>query len=441
MATGADPFASAPLTLKAYRALGGLVGPALPLVLDARRRAGKEDPDRLAERRGVAGPSRPAGRLAWLHGGSVGEALSLLPLAARLKAARPATQILLTTGTVTAARLIAARLPVGAIHQYAPIDRPAYVRRFLDHWRPDAAVFVEAELWPNMVLETRRRARFMALVNARMSPRSFENWRRRARAARCLLSAFDVVMAQDEANAARLTGLLRRTVSGEANLKHAAPSPPTDEAAVAAFRAQIGPRRAWLAASTHEGEEEAAADVHAALVAGFDRLLTIIAPRHPVRADAVAAMLTARGLAVARRSADHEITPETDVYLVDALGELELFYRLAPVAFVGGSFVDVGGHNPLEPARLGSAILVGPHAHNFEDDYAALLDAGAAPRVADADELAHAVERLLKDEAARTRQAAAAADFARVRGATALDVVYGRLRPGLEAALSEGDAA
>ena len=409
-----------------YRAGTELLGPAIELWLKRRLARGKEDPARLPERLGRPGRERPPGRLVWLHAASVGEAMSVLPLIERLLAARADASVLLTTGTVTSARLMAERLPPRAAHQFAPIDRPSAVRRFLDHWRPDLAIWVESELWPNLVAETARRGVRMALVNARLSERSFRRWRRIGWMVRPMLSAFELALAQGEADAGRLRALGGRDVRCLGNLKSAAPPLAGDPAELASLRAAVGDRPRWLAASTHPGEEAVAAEVHRRLAPHFPRLLTVIAPRHPERGGELARTL---GPTVARRSAGEP--PDAEIYLADTMGELGLFYRLCPVVLVGGSLVPHGGQNPLEPARLGAAVLFGPHMRNFAEAEARLIAAGAR-RVAGGDELATAVGDLLANPAEATRLGGALA-AATAQDAGVLDAVVAAMLPMLDA--------
>lgn len=403
-----------------YAALAGLVAPALGLWLRRRARRGKEDPARLGERRGESPLARPPGRLVWIHGASVGEARSVLPLLDRILAAHPAAEALVTTGTLTSARLLAQTLPARARHQFAPLDVPAWTARFLDHWRPDAALWVESELWPNMLAAMASRGIPAALVNARLSARSFARWRRLGAALRPPLGAFAHVLAQSDADAARFAALGARGVGMPGNLKFDAAILPVDAAGLAALRAALAGRPCWLAASTHDGEEEIAAAAHAALAPAIPGLATVIVPRHAARGDAIAAMLATRGLAVARRSRGALPDRATQVYLADTMGELGLFYRLAPVAFIGRSLAKGGGQNPLEAATLGTALVAGPETANFADIYDRLAVAGGVRIVRDVAGLAAALGDLLGDTAARAAAAAAATAVATEgRGATA----------------------
>lgn len=395
-----------------YRGLTHLAGPAVRLYLDHRQRQGKEDPLRRGERLGYADRPRPAGRLIWAHGASVGEANSALVLLARLLADAPDAHVLLTTGTVSSAQVMAARLPDRAFHQFAPVDLPDVAARFLDHWRPDAVLWMESELWPNQLTALARRGVPAALVNARMSARSFRRWRRVPGAVAAMLASFRTVLAQSPDDAERLRQLGAPGVTCVGNLKFSAELQPVDELALTELRRVVGTRPVWLFSSTHAGEETLAAQVHQALANELPGLLTIIAPRHPPRGDAIYDELTGLGLRVARRSAGETPGPEHDVYLADTMGELGLFYRLAPLACMGGSFVPHGGQNPVEPAQLGAAVLYGPHMFNFSQITEQLETAGGALRLAGPEALAPAVRRLLGDAAARDQLAAGAARVA-----------------------------
>lgn len=396
--------------LGAYRAVTAALEPVLPLLLRLRAARGKEDRARLSERRGFAARPRPQGTLVWIHGVSVGESLAALPLAAKLL--EPANRhVLSTSGTVTAARLMAERLPPGAIHHYVPLDSPQSVRRFLSHWQPDLALFIESELWPNLVLETRARKIPMVLVNARISERSARNWRRAPKLARALLSAFDVCLVQDETIAARLAALGARNIRVTGSLKADAPPLPVDQAALADFLAATGGRPLFVAASTHPGEEEIVFEVTRMLRDAGEDGLTVIIPRHPDRGAAIADLAAARGFCVARRAAGALPCAQTQIYIADTLGELGLFYRAAPFAFVGGSLVPHGGQNPLEPARLGTAVLTGPHTTNFAETFRAVLGAQGTGCTRSAGELFSLV-RSLHESPARAAKLGAKAKAA-----------------------------
>lgn len=403
--------------LIAYRLLTRLLEPLAPRLLDARARKGKEDPVRVDERLGLTRVRRPDGDLVWLHGVSVGETLSLLPVVERLRAVRPDLRILVTSGTVTSAALLTRRLPDGVIHQFAPVDAPGAVDAFLDHWRPAAAVFVESELWPNLILKAHKRGVKLVLASARITQKTADGWRRFPAAAREVLAAFDRVLPQDETSAGRLEALGAR-IDDHVNLKLAGDAPPHDGAAFTRLSAAIGDRPVVVAASTHDGEEIA---LVRALDKLADRLCLILVPRHPERSAAIAAALTRDGYRFAQRSLGREPDRDTDLYLADTLGEMGLFLRLADVVVMGGSFSaalekpPVGGHNPLEPARLGKPAVTGPDMTNWAAVADALVQAGGLQVVQAPWDLPAVVAPLLADDKAakamgdRGRRAAAEA--------------------------------
>ena len=369
-------------------------------VLRRRLAQGREDPERIGEREGIPSLPRPDGRLIWFHAASVGESLSLLEVIRRLGEHDKALNFLITTGTVSSAGILAARLPDRCQHQFVPLDIRPFVQRFLDHWRPDLAVWTESEFWPSLILATQARGTPLVLVNARMSERSARRWRWMPGAARRILAAFRAVQAQDDVTAAALRrlGVAPDRLAVTGTLKEGMPPLPCNEVERVRLSRRIGDRPVWAAASTHPGEEEVVAEAHAKASQSVLRLLVILAPRHPERGNEIAATLRARGFNVAQRSAGQDPQPETAVYLADTLGELGLWYRLAPVSFVGGSLVDRGGHNPFEPAALGSAIIHGPHVRNFADIYARLDAAGAARQVRDVATLITAVTDLSRPD-------------------------------------------
>jgi 3-deoxy-D-manno-octulosonic-acid transferase len=395
-----------PLSVRAYAGFSRLFYPAVRPLLASRRKRGKEDAPRIDERRGIAGLARPDGLVAWLHGASVGELVSLLPIAEHLTAKGIA--VLVTSGTVTSAEVARRRLPKGAFHQYIPLDLPRYVRRFLAHWRPDVAVFAESELWPNLIHATARSGTHMVLVNARMSERSHRRWLRFPDFITSMLSRFELVLAQTEADARRLAELGAPRVQSIGNLKYDVSPPPADAEKLAALASAFADRPIFVAASTHAGEEAEIAQAHRMAASTVPGLLTVIAPRHPSRGEEVAGACFRQGLSIARRSQGVMPDRHTDVYVADTIGELGLFYRLGRLAYLGGSLVPHGGQNPIEPAKLGNAILHGPHVHNFTEVYAALGDTGGAEPVADAAALGATVARLLSDTAALDAVAEAA---------------------------------
>ena len=384
-----------PLLLQLYRTGLSVLEPAAAGLLLWRERNGKEDRARLQERRGWPSQERPDGHLAWLHGASVGETLSLMPVVEQLM--QRGLEVLITSGTRTSADVIARRLPPGAIHQFVPLDVPRYVRRFMDYWQPDLVLFAESEIWPNMITEIERRHIPLILVNGRLSERSYLRWAKLPQVARAIFNRFALCIAQSAEDADRLARLGAPRVSVAGNLKFDATPPPSDPRALATLSGLVAGRPLWMAASTHPGEEEIVAEVHRALETRFPHLLTIIVPRHPDRGYDAAQIAQDAELRCSVRSDGEQPDRNTDVYVADTIGELGLFYRLSPLVFMGGSLVPRGGQNPIEPAKLGSAILHGPHVHNFSEVYSAIDRAGGALPIPDGPTLLRALTERLRD--------------------------------------------
>jgi 3-deoxy-D-manno-octulosonic-acid transferase len=402
---------------------------AAPLIRRGIRRkmAAAGDEVRLSERLGRAPRPRPKGRLIWMHAVSVGELLSILGLIQSLKEQAPDLQVLVNTTTSTSAALAAKRLPEGAIHQFSPLDTPRAVRRFFNHWQPDLAVFVESEIWPRQIVEAHRRGIPLALIQARLSRKSLDRWEKFPRTARALLTRFSLVLCQIEATRSAVISLGqssdRTLTSGD--LKASSDPLPVDAEELARLRQTIGDRPLWLAASTHPGEEEQVAEAHGIFKEKHHDGVLILAPRHPERGDDIAHMLRNDGWDVAQRQHHDEINALTEIYVADTLGEMGLWYALAQITYVAGSFTDVGGHNPYEAAHFDSAILHGPLFANAAQIYDDMDSDGAALKVQDAEALGAALLDLTVSSKAQTLQKKAH-DFA-TSARNIRDDVAGRL--------------
>ena len=421
-----------PLTLHVYRALLTVATPLAGILLSHRVKRGKEDPQRLAERRGESTVARPPGPLVWVHGASVGEVAAIIPLVERI--ASKDFKVLVTSGTVGSAKLCEQRLPAGVIHQFVPLDAPRFIARFLDHWKPDLALFTESDLWPNIIIMSHARRIPLILVNGRVSERSFNRWRYAPATIGAMLRRFDLCLAQSPAYATRYRDLGAPRIATTGNLKLDVPEPPADRDSLQALQSAIGGRTTIAAASTHAGEEIALIDTHKKLRHSFPQLLTLIAPRHPDRGSGIVEIASAAGLSASRRSQGRLPDAKTDIYVVDTLGELGLVYRLAPIVFVGGSLATHGGQNPVEPIKLGAAVLHGPHVWNFAEIYAALDAAHGAEQVTDGGRLTVRVGAWLTDAAERVKVAARAREtVTQLAGAldrtlAALDPYFMRIR-------------
>ncbi len=423
-----------PLSLSFYRLITRVSSPLFQRALKKRVTQGKEDPHRLAEREGRTSLPRPKGKVIWVHTASVGESLAALPLIERLLETREECHVLVTTGTVTSAELMAKRLPSRALHQYVPIDRVETVRRFLDHWKPNLALWIESEFWPNLIIETARRQIPMGLINARMSESSYRRWKFFSRTSMYLLECYDQILTIDDATTKMFHDIGATHAQTTGNLKFASSPLPYDENELQSLKSKIGPRSIWLAASTHPGEEEGVAKAQTLLQDNITCLLCIV-PRHPNRGPAIADMLQNQKFHTALRSQNEPVTPETNIYIADTLGELGLFYRLADAAFIGGSLIEHGGQNPLEPARLDCAFVHGPHVFNFSEIYETIDSANGSVCVHDANALATSIHTLLTDQKKAGEQAEKARTIAESADHVLTEVMYA-----LEPILPEGNS-
>lgn len=370
-----------------------------PLVIkryiNKRKENGKEDISRFHERMGRPQKPRKDGKLIWMHGASVGESLSMLPLINRLLEQYPDLEIMVTTGTVTSADLMSKRLPERAFHQYIPIDHPSFVRRFLKHWHPDLVLWFESEFWPALLSGIKKRNIPLILINGRISNKSFKRWQQFDYISKELLGCFSLCLGQSEEDAYRLRVLGAKDSLCLGNIKYAGINPPVDENKLAEIKQQIGNRTTWAVSSTHNDEELRIAKILPALKKKFPDLLTFIAPRHPQRGAEIQTSLNNLGLKTALRSAGEKITKDTDVYIADTIGELGLWYTLCPIVFIGGSLIPHGGQNFMEPSRFRDAVIVGPHMHNFTDAMNRAKKADAVIQVENTAQLQENVEQLL----------------------------------------------
>ena len=421
-----------PVSLTAYRLLTRAATPLTYGLLKRRLAKGKELSARVAERRGETKIARPNGPLVWVHSASVGETLAVLPLIERIKAR--GLSVLMTSGTVTSAALARQRLPHGVIHQFVPLDTPGYVARFLDHWKPSLALFVESDLWPNLILDSSKRSVPLILLNGRLSERSFARWKKMPRTIGALLKRFDLCLVRTPTDAKRFGELGAPQLSVTGDLKLDVPQLPVDDGKLALLTAALAGHPVIAGASTHPGEEKAMIEVHARLKQAFPNLVTLIIPRHPERGAEIMALAKARGLSCVQRSSGRMPERTTDIYVCDTLGELGIFYRLAPVVFMGGSLVQHGGQNPIEAVKLGAAVLHGPFIGNFAEIYAALDGVRGADLVADTRRLTLRAHAWLKDAEERNRvviagqKAVAAMGGALERTLAALDPYLIQLR-------------
>lgn len=385
--------------IKIYNALITILYPlVIKQYVEKRKQKGKEDINRFNERVGRPKMPRPEGKLFWLHGASVGESVSMLPLINRILETYPDAHVMVTTGTVTSADVMQKRLPERAFHQFIPIDNPIFTTRFVKHWRPDVALWFESEFWPAVLSSIKRKNIPLILINGRISNKTFKRWQQFDFICKELLACFDLCLGQSEEDAYRLKVLGAKETICLGNLKYAGLPLPIDEKAKKEILDQIKKRPFWLASSTHNDEELRIAKVHKRLKEQFPDLLTIIAPRHPNRGEEIASEIAKLDLTTALRSNGDKITPKTDIYIANTIGEMGLWYDIANIVFIGGSLVPHGGQNFIEPSRVRDAVIVGPHMHNFTDAMNRAKKADAIIQVSDTTELEEMVRELLSNE-------------------------------------------
>ena len=385
------------MVLFLYKILIYLFSPLIFVYLWIRYLKNKEDHHRFSERLGKAKKARPTGPLIWMHGASVGECLSMMPLIKKILRENARAHVMVTSGTVTSAKLMAERLPERAFHQYIPVDFPFAADRFVRHWQPDAVLWFESDFWPNLLNRIHQAGVPLVLLNGRISDRSFARWQKALWFIRPIQKLFTLSFGQTAEDARRLSVLGAPEVVSVGNLKFAATVPPFDRTVLADLLNQIGNRPRFCAGSTHHPEENFIADIHQAMKNNTPDFLTILSPRHPVRTDEIEKMLKGRGLTVARRSRNEKITPQTDVYLADTIGEMGLIYQLADFVFVGGSLIPFGGQNMLEPMRLRRTVFIGPYAFNFKEIVARAKQENALIEVQSTAELIGNLMQLFKN--------------------------------------------
>ncbi|MBS0236164.1 MAG: 3-deoxy-D-manno-octulosonic acid transferase [Proteobacteria bacterium] len=388
------------MLLHLYTLLSYLATPFLPLLVLKRWWHGKEIPGRWLERFGISHTKRPRGKLVWLHAASVGEVNSIVPVINELHKVRPDWHFLITTITVTGNQAALKGLDKTAIIQFLPMDAPPYIALFLRRWQPDLALFVDSEIWPNLLRSIKKHSITLILLNARMSTKSFNKWSNYPKTAATLVQLFDLIFPSTKIDHERFANLGARNITYIGHLKYSTPPLTYNEENLQQLKAQIGLRPVFLCSSIHHGEISVCLSIHSSLRQKYPQLLTIIAPRHPEDGKAIIAAAIKQGINSTQRSKNGKINDKAEIYVADTIGELGLWYRLTPMAFIGGSLIDHGGQNMLEPARLACVPIVGPHIHNFTAIMEEMTTHHTVITCADAAAVAQAAIHLMQDAAA-----------------------------------------
>ena len=369
-----------------YFGLSWLGAPFVLAYLKWRAFKGHEDKNRLHERKGVASVRRPEKSLLWVHAVSVGESVAALTIIQAILKKYPEVHVLLTTTTVSSAKVVEKRLPKNTTHQFCPVDTPQAVRRFLDHWQPDLAIWIESELWPNLIHETQEKGIPTILLNGRMSLKSFSNWQKLKGMISPLLARLDLCAVQSEEQASFFKTLGAKTVSIMGNVKLMTMPLDVDSKQYQTLKKEMRGRPVWLAASTHPGEEEIILQAHKTLQKDCPDLLTILVPRHIERAPALQRLALKEGIPSALRTKTASLAG-IEVYIGNTLGEMGLFYALSPLVLMGATLVPKGGHNPIEAVQMGAFVIHGHHTFNNPQLYDTLASLGFSKRIQDVSQI------------------------------------------------------
>jgi len=388
--------------LRIYQIFSVIILPFLFFLILYRKKKSKEHPRRFLERFAITKIAKPQNsQLFWVHAVSVGESNSAWVLIENLLKFSENINILFTSTSTTSAQIIEQKILQNelfknrVIHQFLPIDSYFIVKKFLNYWKPRACIFVESEIWPNFIYCARKKAILSFLINARISKKTASKWFFLKKLGFNIFDYFSTIFAQSAQDKNLLQNLTINTVFYEGNLKSQNSKLEVDDKKLQELKMQIGDRKIWLCASTHQGEEELILQTHQRLKIQFPDLLTIIVLRHPNRADEVCELL--KNINFSQRSKNQNILEPTEIYLVDSLGELGTFYSLTNFAFIGGSLLEIGGHNPFEAIQLNCVVISGSKVFNFAEIYNDLHQKNACEIVKNIDELYEIVQKFLQN--------------------------------------------
>lgn len=395
-------MANMPLSFSFYRFVTRIISPFLPLVLQNRIGKGKEAIDSKSDRFGNISITKTGAKLFWIHCASVGETMLGISIAKKLQE-HANLQFIFTAQTIAAKEVFLKANLINANFQFAPFDTPKIAKDFITNLMPDLAIFVEGEIWPNLIYEIENANIKRILINARMTQKSLENWQKYPKLAQFLFGGFAFIHCANQQTQNAIYKICDYKAKLCGNLKLSVPIPKTDDALINQIKSQLKNRKIWLCASSHEGEEEIIINTQKALVQKQNDILLIIAPRHLKRVDAIIEMSKANDLKCQSKTQNQSINEDTKIFIWDTLGELGSAYRVADCAFIAGSLLPhIGGHNPIEPAQLHCPILSGPYFHNFADIYGEMKEKGAAIITKDdSNSIANSVFEVLENEKTR----------------------------------------
>jgi 3-deoxy-D-manno-octulosonic-acid transferase len=380
-----------------YRVLINIITIISPLIFFFRILKKKEHPLRFKEKLCFFSKKRNKGKLIWFHGASVGEILSVIPLIERLEKNKKISQILVTSNTLSSSKIILNLKLKKTSHQFFPIDTTYHTKKFLDYWKPSTAIFIDSEIWPNMIMSIKKRPISLILLNARITKKSFKKWKLFSSSAKIFFEKFDFCLSSSFQSNKYLKLLGARKTEYIGNLKFSQ-TEKKDDFLDAKLQKFFLSKKIWCAASTHESEEKFCALAHKKLKKKYKNFLTIIIPRHVHRSNNIIKEMEKLNLNVHVHTSKNQIKNDTDVYLVNSYGKTKSFFKICKIVFLGGSIIKHGGQNPLEAARYGCKILYGPNVWNFNEIYNLLNQYKVSHKVHNFNQTIYNIEKIFKNK-------------------------------------------
>ena len=379
-----------------YNILINLIILISPFIILIRLLKNKEDKKRFKEKFCSFSKKRGSGKLIWFHGSSVGEILSAIPLIEKLEKKKSINKILITSSTLSSSKVLSNFKLRKTIHQFFPIDSNTLTKKFLNYWNPSVAIFIESEIWPNMLMNIKKQSLPLILLNARITKKSYNKWNMIPSTSKMLFSGFNICFSQNQETIKYLKSLGSKKIKFLGNLKYSESKTQKKNNLDNNLKNTFSSKKIWCAASTHNTEERICALAHKKLKKKYRNLLTIIIPRHTQRTNSIISEIEDLGLKVQTRSINNKLSKNTEIYLVDTYGETKSFYKICKTVFLGGSLINHGGQNPLEPARLGCKILHGPYVQNFTEVYKLLERNNLSSKFHNIDQLAMLADQSFK---------------------------------------------
>ena len=367
-----------------------------PFIILVRLFKNKEDKIRFKEKFCSFSKKRGTGKLVWFHGSSVGEILSVIPLVEKLEKKKSIKKILITSSTLSSSNVLSNFKLTKTIHQFFPIDSNFLTEKFLNYWNPSVAIFIESEIWPNMLMNIKKKSLPLILLNARITKKSFNKWRMIPSMSKILFNTFNICFSQNKETKKYLKSLGSKKIKFLGNLKYSESKTQKENTLNNSLKNILNYKKVWCAASTHNSEEKICAIAHKKLKKKYKNLLTIIIPRHTQRAESIASEIQDIGLKIQIRSMKNKLSNNTEIYLADTYGETKSFYNICKTVFLGGSLINHGGQNPLEPVRLGCKVVHGPYIQNFTEVYQLLKKGGLSSKFNNVEQLVLLIDKSFK---------------------------------------------